>query len=107
MSTPWAPRRRAAASAAGGGLLLLLAWPWLVNEYWLQITILSGIFVILAISLNLIQGISGQISLAHAAFYGIGAYTAGLLALRLGLASWLTIPIAAHPGLRRDHLSDA
>lgn len=95
MPTTRPASRRASASVAGAGLLFLLAWPWLIDEYWLQVTILSGIFVILAISLNLIQGISGQISLAHAAFYGIGAYTAALLALRLGLTSWLTVPIAA------------
>jgi branched-chain amino acid transport system permease protein len=81
--------------AALAALLLgLLAWPWLVDQYWLQVTIISGIFVILAVSLNLIQGISGQISLAHAAFYGVGAYTSALLALRVQLSFWAACPVA-------------
>jgi branched-chain amino acid transport system permease protein len=76
------------------GLLALLAWPWMVDQYWLQVSIISGTFVILAVSLNLIQGVSGQISLAHAAFYGVGAYTSALLALRLQVSFWMALPVA-------------
>ena len=49
--------------------------------YLLHIAIIVGIYVILAVSLNLITGYSGLLSLAHAAFYGIGAYVAALMAL--------------------------
>jgi len=52
-------------------------------EYLLHILILIGIYVILSISLNLITGYSGLLSIAHAAFYGVGAYVAALLALKL------------------------
>ncbi len=49
-----------------------------------------GIYIILALSLNLITGYCGQISLGHAAFYGIGAYTAALLS-KIGWPLYLTL----------------
>ena len=49
--------------------------------YILHLAILAGIYVILALSLNLIIGYAGQVSLGHAAFYGIGAYISTLSAL--------------------------
>lgn len=52
-------------------------------EYLLHILILIGIYVILSVSLNLIAGYAGLLSIAHAAFYGAGAYVAALMALRL------------------------
>ena len=52
-------------------------------EYLLHILILIGIYVILSVSLNLIVGFAGLLSIAHAAFYGVGAYVAALLALKL------------------------
>ncbi len=51
-------------------------------EYLLHILILIGIYIILSVSLNLITGYSGLLSIAHAAFYGVGAYVAALLALK-------------------------
>ena len=53
-------------------------------EYLLHILILIGIYVILAESLNLIVGYTGLLSIAHAAFYGVGAYVAALMALKVG-----------------------
>ncbi|MDP3183286.1 MAG: branched-chain amino acid ABC transporter permease [Desulfobaccales bacterium] len=49
--------------------------------YLLHLAILAGIYIILAVSLNLIIGYAGQVSLGHAAFYGIGAYASALAAL--------------------------
>jgi branched-chain amino acid transport system permease protein len=51
--------------------------------YILHLTILAGIYIILAVSLNLIIGYAGQVSLGHAAFYGIGAYASTLTAMNL------------------------
>lgn len=48
----------------------------------------------LAQSLNVTAGFSGLISLAHAGFYGIGAYTTAILSLQLGLSFWINLPIA-------------
>jgi len=52
-------------------------------EYLLHILILIGIYTILSVSLDLIAGYAGLLSIAHAAFYGVGAYVAALLALNL------------------------
>lgn len=52
--------------------------------YLLHILILINIYIIIAISLNLIAGYTGILSIAHAAFYGVGAYVAALLAVSFG-----------------------
>jgi len=52
-------------------------------EYLLHILILIGIYIILSISLNLIAGYTGLLSIGHAAFFGVGAYVAALMALNL------------------------
>lgn len=61
-------------------------------EYLLHILILIGIYVILATSLNLIAGCTGLVSIVHAAFYGVGAYTVALMALKLQSPAWLSVP---------------
>jgi ABC-type branched-subunit amino acid transport system ATPase component/ABC-type branched-subunit amino acid transport system permease subunit len=74
----------------------LLTLPlWLASAYHLHVVIMAGIFTILALSLNLLLGYTGQLSLGHAAFFGIGAYTSALLALRLEWPFWLGLPGAA------------
>lgn len=78
--------RRLGAGALA--LLLLTAPVWLWNPYYLHILIMAGIFSILALSLNLLLGFTGQLSLGHAAFFGIGAYTSALLSLRAGWPVW-------------------
>ena len=57
--------------------------------------VLSGIYVMLTLSLNLITGFCGQFSLGHAGFYGIGAYTAALLAVSWGSPFLLNLLAAA------------
>lgn len=65
----------------------------LIGSYQLSIISLVCINVILALSLNLIMGMCGQISLGHAAFYAIGAYAAAVV-LRAHLSVWLVFPVA-------------
>lgn len=66
-------------------LLFLLLLPYLgVNIYSLHVYTLICIYIIISIGLNIIFGHTGQISLGHAAFYAIGAYTSALLTARLG-----------------------
>jgi branched-chain amino acid transport system permease protein len=64
-----------------------------MNSYLLSIASLVGINIIFALGLNLISGLCGQVSLGHAAFYGIGAYTTALLA-KAGYPIWATLPAA-------------
>lgn len=63
-------------------------------EYLLHLLIMICIYSILAQSLSLVAGYSGQISLAHSGFYGIGAYTTALLSLNLGLPPLVNLVIA-------------
>lgn len=64
-------------------------------EYLLHILVLTGIYVILTLSLNLLVGYTGLPALGHAAFYCVGAYTSALLALNLGVSPWLGLLIGA------------
>jgi branched-chain amino acid transport system permease protein len=54
------------------------------SPYVLHVGVLAGIYVVLTLSLNLVTGFCGQFSLGHAGFYGIGAYSAALLAVTWG-----------------------
>ena len=54
---------------------------WMTDQYFLHILITTGIFIIAAMSLNLLLGFTGQLSLGHVAFFGIGAYTSALISL--------------------------
>ncbi|MFN3658026.1 MAG: branched-chain amino acid ABC transporter permease [Pseudolabrys sp.] len=54
---------------------------WLTDYYVLHVMITTGIFIIAAMSLNLLLGYTGQLSLGHVAFFGIGAYTSALVSL--------------------------
>ncbi len=60
-----------------------------------HLLIMSGIYMILAISLNLLLGYAGLFSVGHGAFYGIGAYTAAILATKLFFPFWGEILAAA------------
>ena len=67
------------------------------DPYLLTTLITTGIFIIAAMSLNLLLGYTGQLSLGHVAFFGIGAYVSALTSLGfdvdLGLAApWWSIP---------------
>lgn len=63
-------------------ILALLSVPlWVTDQYYLHVVITTGIFIIGAMSLNLLLGYTGQLSLGHIAFFGIGAYTSALSSL--------------------------
>jgi branched-chain amino acid transport system permease protein len=66
----------------------------MLSGYLVTVLITIGIYVILALSLNIITGYAGQISLGHAAFMGIGAYTSALLYTKAGLSFWPAFVLA-------------
>ena len=82
-------RRAAPLAALAGAIVLPLLVP---NQYYLQILTQGYLFAISACGLNVILGFAGQLSLAHAGFFGIGAYTVALLATKAGIAFWLGLP---------------
>jgi branched-chain amino acid transport system permease protein len=66
-----------------------LIYPILFQDaYFLHMAILIGIYGLLAISLNLLLGYTGQLSLGHAAFFGVGAYLSSLLHVNFGVPMW-------------------
>lgn len=67
----------------------------ITSEYYQHLLIVSGIYVLLALGLNLIIGYTGQVSLGHAAFYGLGAYTAAILSVRYNSPFFLNLFAAA------------
>lgn len=82
---------------AGIAVIVVLAFcfPYLgVKSYYLHIAVLSLLNAILALGLNFIAGYAGQLSLAQAAFFGIGSYTAALVMINLKLSFWLATPLA-------------
>ena len=60
----------------------------IINDYVISVAVFVGIWVTLALSLNILTGYAGQVSLGHAAFFGIGAYVSAVLAVRYGISFW-------------------
>jgi len=90
-----------ARQAAGGvALAIALTLPLFVKSpYILHIAIVTGIYMVLVQSLNIVLGYCGLLSLASPAFFGMGAYVATLLALKLGWDSGVTLALAAFAGI--------
>ncbi len=65
--------------------------PMLLDDYKLHVVIVSLFYVMMASSWNLLAGYTGQVSFAHAAFAGIGAYTSGILSVKMGLNPWFGV----------------
>jgi branched-chain amino acid transport system permease protein len=77
------------------GLVLLFGViPFLSSTYSLYILNTIGIYAIAAVGLNLLIGFTGQISLGHGAFFGVGAYTGAILATKAGFPFWASVPAA-------------
>lgn len=95
----WPTARRLVYAAVVVLAIVALIAPLVApSRYVIFVMTMAVIFVISAIGLQVIVGYTGQISLAQAAFYGIGAYTSALLVTRLSLPVWfgiLAAPIVA------------
>jgi len=73
----------------------VLAAGFLISSpYKLQLLTFIGINTLLALGLNMLMGYAGQISLGHAAFYGLGAYTSGILTAHYHWSPWLGLAAA-------------
>ena len=71
---------------------MLFVIPFVANEYQTFVANLILLYVILSLGLNLLIGFAGQLALANAAMYGIGAYGTGLLMKHFGLPYWISAP---------------
>jgi branched-chain amino acid transport system permease protein len=74
--------------------LTLLAFPFLASKYLIYLANLSGVAIIGALGINLLTGYTGQVSLGHAAFLAIGAYTSAILAARFELPFYVLVPVS-------------
>lgn len=73
-------------------LIIAIIFPMVAsNNYWLHVMNLGGIFAICTLSLNLLTGCTGLFSVGHIAFYGIGAYTAAVLATRFSVPFFVAV----------------
>ena len=85
-------RELVAHSPLAGLLLVLLFIPVFVsNQYYLQVMIFAGLYIVLVLSLNLLNGYIGLLAIGHAAFYGIGAYASAKLSMVFGLPFPVTL----------------
>ncbi|MEK7331756.1 MAG: hypothetical protein AAB017_00125, partial [Nitrospirota bacterium] len=78
-------------------LLLLgfiLSVPFFAKDYFIDVLILAGIYVILAQGLNVVVGFAGLLNLGFVAFYAIGAYSYALLNTKMGLGFWSALPLS-------------
>lgn len=69
--------------------LLPILWP---NPYYVHLMVIIGIYAILLLGLDIVVGYVGEVSLGHAALFGIGSYTAGVLNFQLGVPFLLAVP---------------
>lgn len=76
-------------------IIMLLIPIFIRDAYWIQVLVVAEIKTLLVISLFLLCGMTGQMSLGHAGFYAIGAYTSALLNVNLRISPWITVLIGA------------
>ncbi len=85
-----------------GLMLFVLLLPWIPmgtsSNYVLRIITTAILYMILALGLNIVPGFTGLLDLGYVGFYGIGAYTSGLLTIHYDLSLWVILPLAALNG---------
>ncbi len=89
-------RGRYSAVAKAVLVIVLLVWPIAYNNlYAMSVMTTAGLFALLTVAVGIILGQAGQLSFGHSAFYGVGAYVAGLLSLKLGVPTLASLAIGA------------
>ncbi len=76
-------------------VMFMAVIPWIPGHHYTSLLVIIGIHTLLTVGLCLLMGYAGQVSLGHAAFYGIGAFFSGVLSTQVGMNPWLAILIAA------------
>ncbi|MCZ7562723.1 MAG: branched-chain amino acid ABC transporter permease [Burkholderiales bacterium] len=83
-----------AHAAAAAFLAVLALVPAAADDFQLSVLALIFLFAYIGIAWNLMMGYAGQLSLGHALYIGVGAYTVAILAERYGVTPWLGMPVA-------------
>lgn len=89
MSAPGYKSNRSSWLPVIAAALLLLAPLVTQDPYHLSVLIVIGLYTLVGAGLCLLMGHAGQVSLGQAGFYGLGAYTSGLLSVKAGVSPWL------------------
>jgi ABC-type branched-subunit amino acid transport system ATPase component/ABC-type branched-subunit amino acid transport system permease subunit len=77
------------------GVIALAALPFFItSSYYLPLITTIIIYSILVLGLDIVFGYTGEVSIGHAALFGVGAYTAGMLSMHFGLGFWWALPAA-------------
>ncbi|MES2102264.1 MAG: branched-chain amino acid ABC transporter ATP-binding protein/permease [Pseudomonadota bacterium] len=77
------------------GVAALLLFPLgITNPYYIHLLETIMIYAIVLFGLDIVVGYTGQVSLGHAGLFGVGAYTAGVLVMKLAAPLWITLPAA-------------
>src|SRR5690348_12801198 len=84
--------RNATAAVWIAVAIVLAAVPLVLSPYYAGLVVQMMVFALFAMSLDLLLGYTGMPSLGHAAYFGMAAYTTGLLALKAGSSVWLALP---------------
>ncbi|MDB5619774.1 branched-chain amino acid ABC transporter permease [Tardiphaga sp.] len=85
---------KASRNAAILGVIAICFAPLLFSEYWLSVLIQIGIYGIAALGLNILVGFTGQISIGHAAFFLLGAFTSAFISNKFPVPVFFSIPLA-------------
>ena len=86
------PRSSGLAMLWSMGVIVLVTLPLILPPYYVGLVVKMMVFALFAMSLDLLLGYAGMPSLGHAAYFGMGAYTTGLLALKAGSTVWFALP---------------
>ncbi|MCC7039961.1 MAG: ATP-binding cassette domain-containing protein [Burkholderiales bacterium] len=78
-----------------GLVAVALIYAAIANPYYLFLLTLGALTVIVGIGLNVLIGLTGQISFGHVGFYALGAYVTAAMTTKLGIDFWWTLPVAA------------
>ncbi|GMT43563.1 MAG: branched-chain amino acid ABC transporter permease [bacterium] len=87
-------------TATAAAIILLAVFPVIAassdnTSYYIDIMTMVGIYSMITVGLTLLVGYAGQISLGHAAFFGIGAYSSGVLTTKFGINPWAALAAGA------------
>ncbi len=83
-----------------GSTIFIAVFPWVVLHiravsHYVDVMVFAGIFSLVSLGLSMLMGFAGQISMAQAAFFGIGAYSSGILTGKFGWAPLAAVPMGA------------